>query len=335
MLKIGILGLGNQGFNFLKSYADLRNARLVSVCDIDNNKLVKAKNEYKAYNNDIITTTNTDDFLSTGLDIAVLCIPTNNNQSLIEKILGRNINILCSMPLAESLDKADLILNAVKKSKAKILPANLFEYFSSNNEFRNIIKRGKIGDVGFMRVSIGGGYPSSYNDWLDTDELGGGVILNLGVHPLYYLINLFGQIKRVYARRRKTADGTNKKDYALILIRFDNDTIVHLELSWAYPDGTKYISKLDAFGTNGELNYDDTNKHPITLYENKVNEKSYNLYNEENPLAGNPYRLVTESFINYLETKSGLSANLEDSIYALKVALSCLKSANENKVVYI
>jgi UDP-N-acetylglucosamine 3-dehydrogenase len=335
MLNIGILGLGNQGFSFLRSYSYLDNARLAAVCDLDNNKLEKAKKEFSDFNKNLVTTTNIDNFISSGLDIVTLCLPVYENNLIIGKILKKDINVLCSLPMSESIDSTNTIKEIIIKSKAKLMPAQLIEFFSSYNEFRNIIKRGKIGEVGFMRASIGGGYPGSYNDWLDSDEKGGGVILNLGIHALYYLISLFGSVKRVYARRKKIINGDNKKDYALILIRFNNESIVHLELTWAYPDGTPYISKLDAFGTNGQLNYDDTNKGPITLYENKIKNKSYDLYRDENPLTGNPCRLITESFIGYLEGRSEIPVKLEDSIYALNVVFCCLESANNNKVVKV
>jgi UDP-N-acetylglucosamine 3-dehydrogenase len=186
-----------------------------------------------------------------------------------------------------------------------------------------------------MRTSIGGGYPESFNGWLDRDELGGGVILNLGIHALYFLISIFGKVKRVYSRRNKVFGDKNKKDYSLIVIRFEDDSIVNLELSWAYPDGTPYISKLDAFGTNGQLNYDDTNKQPIILFEDKLKNKSYNLYNELNPLGGNPYKLIIESLVKNIEFKSDVSFKVEDSIYALKVATCCLESANKNQVIHV
>ncbi len=335
MLKIGILGLGNQGFAFLKSFKDLTVAKLASVCDIDKSKLEIAKKESANLNSDLFITTDVEVFLSSGIDIVILCLPAFENKSIIEKILKKDLNILCSLPLLNSIADADLIAQMVRQSEAKFMPVQILEFFSSYNEFRNIIKRGKIGEVGFMRASIGGGYPESFNNWLDCDELGGGVILNLGIHALYFLISIFGKVKRVYSRRNRILEDKNKKDYSLILIRFEDDSIVNLELSWAYPDGTPYISKLDAFGTNGQLNYDDINKQPITLFDNKSKNKSYDLYNEINPLGGNPYKLMIESFVRNIELKADINLKIEDSIYALKVAVCCLESANKNQVIYV
>lgn len=333
MLKIGILGLGNQGLSFLKAFKDLTAAELTAVCDIDKAKLEIAKKESSWLNPDLSATADIDSFLSSGIDIVALCLPAFENKSAIEKIIKKDLSIICSLPLSNSAKDADLIAQMVKQSKVKFMPLQILEFFSSYNEFRNVIKRGKIGEVGFMRASIGGGYPASFNGWLDHDELGGGVILNLGLHAIYFLISIFGKVKRVYCRRRRIIGGGNKKDYALILMRFNDDSIVHLELSWAYPDGTPYISKLDAFGTNGQLSYDDTSKQPITLFGNKPENKSYNLYNENNPLAGNPYRLVIESFVGDIELNSHVNFKIEDSMYALRVAICCLESASKNQVV--
>jgi predicted dehydrogenase len=199
--------------------------------------------------------------------------------------------------------------------------------------FKDVIDRGKIGELGFLRASLGGGYPESYKGWLDDDKTGGGVIINLGVNLFFYITRLFGKAERVFARRNRYIEGENKKDYALIIIRFGNDNIAHVELSWAYPDGSPYTLKLDAFGTNGQLWYDDSMRRPMRIYGSRNNEKEYSLYRMDNPLAGNPYLLQMKSFIDSLENDSKDPGGLEDDIYALELAHACLRSSRENKVV--
>ena len=149
----------------------------------------------------------------------------------------------------------------------------------------------------------------------------------------YYTIKLFGKAERVFTRRKKIIEGKNKKDYALIIIRFGGDNIAHVELSWAYPDGTPYILKLDAFGTNGQLWYDDSMHRPMRIHDSRYNEKEYSLYRVDNPLAGNPYLLQMESFLDSIKNNDKEASGLEDDIYALEITLACLKSSRENKVV--
>jgi predicted dehydrogenase len=143
MLKIGILGLGNQGLSFLRSFSDLIVTKLVSVCDIDKNRLENAKRESANFNSDLFTTTDVEVFLSSGIDIVILCLPAFENKSIIEKILKKDLNILCSLPLSNSIEDADSIAQMIKQSEAKFMPVQILEFFSSYNEFRNIIKREK------------------------------------------------------------------------------------------------------------------------------------------------------------------------------------------------
>ena len=331
MLKVGILGIGNLGKNFLKSFNNSKRSELVVVCDKEKEKLGFVK--------DIIPglkmTTNIEKFLSYDIDMVILCTPTYENPLLVEKIMKKSINVLCSIPIAPSIKQAESIVQATKENKSKFMAAHIIDYFSSHSQFKSILSRKKIGEVGFLRTSIGGGYPDSYNNWLDKDQLGGGVIVNLGIHHFHYIISLFGPVSRVYCKRGKILEGSNKKDYCLAVVKFKNKNIVHMELSWAYPDGQSYISKLDAFGTNGQVTYDDSKKKPIKIYQNQSVKKNYDLYIDENPLAGNPYSLVVESFINYIEGNIDIPIKTESSVYALKVALSALESANNGSVVYL
>lgn len=331
MLKIGIIGIGNSGYDHVKAYSNLKNGKLTSICDIDMKKLEMVKEAAP----DCILNVDLDDFLNSGIEIVDLCTPCYENMNLINKIVKRSKHILCGVPISASLESANTILEITKNIKTKFMAGQITNFFSNYNEFKKILNRGKIGEVGFLRTSIGGGYPASYNNWLDSDDNGGGVILNLGIHHFYYIYNLFGDVERVYAKRKKVLNGDSKKDYALIILRFKNKNIVHVELSWAYPDGTPYILKLDAFGTNGQVVYDDNLRRPMRIYDNKTNQKKYNLYRIDNPLANNPYKLQMESFIDCIEGTYDIPIKLEDSIYAQKVAYSCLKSANDNSVEYI
>jgi predicted dehydrogenase len=262
-----------------------------------------------------------------------LCVPTYENFKLVKEVTEKGKHILCDVPLSDSLDGARKIEELVKKSGIGFAASRTSDFSSNYMVFKDVINRGKIGKLGFIRASLGGGYPESYKNWLDDDGTGGGVIVNLGVSLLFYLVRLFGKAERVFARRSKYIEGENKKDYALVIIRFGNDNIAHVELSWAYPDGSPYVLKLDAFGTNGQLWYDDSMRRPMRIYDNRNNEKEYSLYRIDNPLAGNPYLLQMESFIDSLEDDGKGAVGLEDDIYALELALACLKSSRENKVV--
>ena len=262
MHKIGIIGLGNFGINFYKASVLIKKAKLISVCDIDNNKIEMIKQE-KSFNHDVVVTENIENFLNSGIDTALIATPAYDSFKISSKLLDEGINVLSAIPLTNNIKDGKELIKIEEKSKAKFMACHLLEYFSPYAQLKNILERGKIGKAYFMRTSLGGGYPASWNNWLDEDELGGGVINNLGINHFYYHISLFGKVKRVFARRAKYLSGMDKKDYSLILLRFEDGSIVHSELSWAYPDGHEYLSKLDVFGTNGQIYHDELERGPI------------------------------------------------------------------------
>ena len=329
MVNIGIIGAGNSGTEHLKAYKDLKNGTVISAFDIDGKKLEGIKRIIP----DCQVFYSLGDFLGSDIQIVDLCVPAYENCKLVKEIAGKGKHILCDVPLSDSLAGAHEIEKLVKESKIMFRTSRISEFSSNYKVFKDLIERGKIGEPGFLRASLGGGYPDSYNGWLDDDNTGGGVIVNLGINLFFYITGLLGRVERVFARRTKYIEGGNKKDYALILIRFGNDNIAHVELAWAYPDGSPYILKLDAFGTNGQLWYDDSMRRPIRIYDSRNNEKGYTLYGLDNPLAGNPYLLQMKSFIDSIESDDKQTWSLEGDIYALELALACLKSSRENKVV--
>ncbi len=121
-----------------------------------------------------------------------------------------------------------------EQKEVSLYVGHVVRFFPEYQKAKQAIDEGAIGQVGVVRTTRGGSYPVATEDWYANTDRSGGLVLDLMVHDFDFLRWCFGDAERIYAKNMAGVSGVNeeRKDYALVTIRFKNDVIAHLEGTW-------------------------------------------------------------------------------------------------------
>lgn len=172
-------------------------------------------------------TTSYDEMLANP-EVEAVFIATPNGQHAEQVIAAARAgkHVLCDKPLAIDVDDARAAAAACAEAGVK-LGINFHNRFLPwVGEVRQLVAAGSLGAIEVLQAEVGSG-PRSYTNWRADPAMAGlGSVYNVGVHVL----DLIGWVLdatpiEVMAMFDRT-DGVEM--LAMILLRYDNGTMVHL-----------------------------------------------------------------------------------------------------------
>ncbi|MBE6701246.1 MAG: Gfo/Idh/MocA family oxidoreductase [Ruminococcaceae bacterium] len=118
-------------------------------------------------------------------DIVHICTPHHLHAEMIIEALGRDVNVLCEKPVCIKYEDIDRILDAEKKSKAKLGVCLQNRYNSVNRYIKEYLKDKKVtGGCGSVNWYRDKAYYDS-EEWRGKKAFeGGGVLINQAIHTL-------------------------------------------------------------------------------------------------------------------------------------------------------
>jgi len=291
-VKVGVIGVGGIfRVAHLPAYPDVKEAELVSLCDVSEDALKeaqritkkvyldKAKKAEEEGDEDLSerlkedvdslkTYTSVDEMLSKeDLDLVDICTPTKFHSSIAIKALESDVNVMAEKPMARTYLECLEVIEAVKDSGKLYQHNENWLYSPIWYNMRKIIESGIIGELQLTFLATAHGGPEWASWFWDPEIAGGGALLDNGVHAItcsWFLSGFDRKPTVVKAAepygiciRMKTRilQGRFKpfevEDDAHVMIRFESD-----DGSWstAHVEGSwSYRDSLDTcvIGTNG------------------------------------------------------------------------------------
>jgi predicted dehydrogenase len=146
-LKIGLIGAGNWGANYVRNLVSL--GVLSAVCDLDEGRLDKIKADYPA----VRTTTSLDEFAGLGLDGAVIATHTQAHHAAGLKLLEAGIHCHIEKPLCESSALALELCEAAESRKLVLMVGHILLYHPAVEYIRNMITSGELGQIYYVSAT--------------------------------------------------------------------------------------------------------------------------------------------------------------------------------------
>ena len=245
-LKVGIVGCGAHGRGHIQSYAEIPEAEIVAVVDMNPDRAQKAAVEFGVPHHYTDYRTMLERH---PLDIVSLALPPAANRETAIDAFEAGANVLVSKPLAMNTTEAEEMIAAAKRC-GKLMSMGLQN--RSNPEvraLRQFLADGKLGSVYHTRLWHGHvmhipGTPTMYKRHL----AGGGVLFHTTVHLLDATLWALGNPKPVRAsaasyqkvRRMKNPPITwqgpvtdcDIEDFNVGLVHFADDSTMAVESNW-------------------------------------------------------------------------------------------------------
>ena len=175
------------------------------------------------------------------VDAVIVATPDDTHEEIAVAAAAAGKAVLLQKPMACSSAGCRRIIAAARKAGIHLQVSFMHRYFEEVIRLRELLRADKLGPVFAVRIRNATPGPD-WQDWFFSRErVGGGVVLQLGVHGIDLCRHLFGDILAVGARvalqrtDRILADGRtvrpDNEDHALALYRFRDGQLGSHEMS--------------------------------------------------------------------------------------------------------
>lgn len=202
------------------------------------------------------------------VDLFVIALPNFLHEEVVRKLSEAKRPMVCTKPLGRSAEEAESMVDMVEN-------AGVFNGYAETEVFcpavvkaKEMIEDGALGDIQWVRSREA--HPGPHQDWFWDKELaGGGALVDMGCHCVEVSRYFFGKETKVeevmaWGDTLLHKDKTEAEDNALLVMRFENGGIAHIENSWSSSGGLDLRNEI--YGTEGSTFTDVTRSTPITAF---------------------------------------------------------------------
>src|SRR5579872_2259148 len=141
-LRVGIIGLGYWGPNYVRNFLKITTAEISWICDLSENAI---KNIY-TFDPHLKTTKDYNDILKdTSVDCVAIATPPQTHYKIVKESLIANKHVIIAKPLATNVKDARELVALAKEKKRYLMGDLTFLYSSSVIEIKKQIHAGSIG----------------------------------------------------------------------------------------------------------------------------------------------------------------------------------------------
>jgi predicted dehydrogenase len=234
LVNIGLIGCGGISRSHIDAYMALKNkTRLVAVCDAVEEKAKATMKNVRAetYFLDYRKLLENKD-----IEAVDICLPHDLHSPVAVAAAEHGKHVLCEKPIARSLEEADAMIAAAERNRVKLQIGENFRFIPEVMKARQLIQDGTIGEV-FLAKTDCVGFPTDLASsvWkLDASRVGGGVVIDSGIHFIDIMRWLVGEVSYVTAfLNRIVRKEISGEDTGCILFKHINEAISMLTLTWA------------------------------------------------------------------------------------------------------
>lgn len=325
-LRVGLIGLkGHQG-TILNGIQAMDEARLVAVCDDDEEKLASVSGWPAADDETRVFTEPREMLDAVELDIVGICGTDAERAPMILAAAERGIHVIAEKPLAMTLEELEQVRRAVADSGIHLTMLLTMRFEPPYRTMRRLIAEGAIGEVCLATMQ------KSYRlgerpKWQRTRVTFSGIIPFIGIHAL--------DLIRWTTGRELTAGAAwcanvghpemgDLEDSASIAVGLDNGGSATAHLDYCRPAAapTHGDDRLRVAGNRGVIEYIYT-RDELTLIDAEEGVKPVEMDEKLDLFA---------DFVAALRGESKCTVPAEDCFRMTEVCLKLRDVANSNQV---
>ena len=239
-MRVGLCGLGEIGQHHLAAIRDCPGLELAAVCDLD------AELARGSAAGDVAAYTEVETMLAEAqLDALDVCLPHSLHRTVALRALAAGCDVLLEKPLAIDIASCDAIIDAAEAEGRQVAVSYNQLFYGPHRRLAELLEAGRLGELEalYARTWIGG----RYGGWrADPATVGGGLLMDAGLHRIYLLRALGGPVVAVTA----TMDRPREEESFSVTMEFASGALGVAQGSYHGPEGT-FDDRLDVVGSDG------------------------------------------------------------------------------------
>ena len=253
-IKLGIMGFGFMGHEYLNVLKGFDEIQIVAVCDNNPEQVADAPENVKVYSE-------IDEILKDKeIDTVIISLPNPLHFEAVLKSARAGKHVICEKPAAMSVAEFDEMVKVTKECGVTFTIHHQRRWDKDYRIMKKVYDDGLLGDVYIIKSQIYG-VNGNMHDWHIYPEMGGGMLYDWGVHLIDQILNMVdSEIDNVYADVQNVIN-ENVDDYFKIITKFKNGVTAEIELGTYYLTpkrewfigGNKGSAIMEGFGGEGRI----------------------------------------------------------------------------------
>ncbi len=247
-LRIGLVGAGGIGLVRARALARSADCELVAVADPIRERAEEAARASRAR----VVRDHHELLDSPDVDALVVSVRPDLHEEVVLAGLGAGKHVLCEKPLCNGVDGARLMVERARGARLALATGFNHRYFPMIQRVKRAVESGEIGELDHVRAFAGHtGMSELPAPWLtDPAVMGGGALMDVGIHVLDLVRFVFGEVVEVQGR---ASEGVWRirgcEDNGFALLRRADGKVASVQASWTEWRGYRFW--IAAYGTHG------------------------------------------------------------------------------------
>lgn len=265
-IKIGIIGMGYFGKNYLRIVRMHPRMKLVALAD--HSLKQKKKKTYNISTEIEVFTEGKELLVKANIDAVIIATPAETHFSLAKQALKKGIHVFVEKPMATNSTEAMKLLIEVRKSKTIFMVGHQYIYNDYIQYLKKRIEKKYLGDIKHICAE---------NFYFGPIRKNVGCFLETATHEIAILDFIFGPLKnsknsvhRAYILNKKN------EDFAHATMSISETITATITTSWISPQKSR---RMLFWGTKGLAVFDESTKEKLLFYKisypKKIQHSSY------------------------------------------------------------
>jgi predicted dehydrogenase len=273
MVGIGLVGCGQWGQNYLRSFAELDTAQVVAACDESEARLaqVRRRAPYATQYSGLDQILQDD-----AVNAVVVATPTATHYNVASEVLQSGRHCLVEKPMTTTVAEAEALRDTANQAGRLLMVGHIFRHNAAVNYVRRLISDGEIGDVLYLyltRTNLGP-IRSDVN-----------VVWDLMTHDVSIVYHLMNRTPEWVSAQGASFLDPAVEDAAFATLGFEGGEVANIRASWLDP---RKVREITVVGSRRMVVVDDMDPAPVRIYDKgAAREPSYENFGE--------FKLVTRS----------------------------------------
>lgn len=239
MIGLGLIGCGNWGFNYLNTLNSIPEAKILTVCDLNDDVLKKVKQ----FHPHLKTTKDCQDLLKDDeLSGVIIATPPHTHFPIAVNCLERNKAVLVEKPITLSYSEAAELSTLAQKKNTLLMAGHLMEYHPVVMKLHEYVSQEILGKLRYILL-----------DRTSLARIRSDVLWDLAVHDVSIVRYLVNKNPVWVAAQGKSFLQDSIHDLITISMEFPDDLYVQIHANSLYPQkkrqtvvaGNKLVAILD------------------------------------------------------------------------------------------
>ena len=255
-MRIGIIGAGRWGRNYIRTISNMPGVQLSAICEANAGVLETMGKQYPQARQ----FKDLDALLAAGgCDALVVATQATTHREICCKALRAGLDLLVEKPLTTTVADAEELIDLAQEKQKILMVAHTFLFNPSVRRLKQLLAEKVTGDVYFIKAR---------RTHLGPIREDVNVVWDLAPHDLSMMFYLLEERPVEVQAMGASFLKPGTEDVAFVNLRFPSGVVGNIVMSWADSNKERYF---DVVGSRARIAFDDlSNLEPIRIFQKGV-----------------------------------------------------------------